>query len=71
MLFRSEATSKSLKNPSNDSIDELVERIVADKVAHGQLQDSDLTFGELETCKKSFKATLKSIHHVRIEYPKV
>ena len=66
-----EATSKSLKNPSNDSIDELVERIIADKVAHGQLQDSDMTFGELEKCKASFKATLKSIHHVRIEYPKV
>ena len=66
-----EATSKSVKNPTSDSLDELVERIVADKVAHGQLQDSDLTFGELETCKKSFKATLKSIHHVRIEYPKV
>ncbi len=66
-----EATSKSLKNPNNDSIDELVERIVADKVAHGQLQDSDLTFGELEKCKASFKATLKSMHHVRIEYPKV
>lgn len=65
-----EATSKSLKNPNNDNIDELVERIVADKIAHGQLQDSDLTFGELEKCKISFKATLKSMHHVRIEYPK-
>lgn len=65
-----EATSKSLKNPNSDSIDELVERIVADKIAHGQLQDSDLTFGELEKCKVSFKATLKSMHHVRIEYPK-
>ncbi len=65
-----EATSKSLKTPSNESIDELVERIVADKVAHGQLKDSELTFNELEKCKASFKATLKSIHHVRIEYPK-
>jgi cyclic-di-AMP phosphodiesterase PgpH len=64
-----EATSKSLKSPTNESIDELVERIVADKVAHGQLQDSDMTFNELEKCKASFKATLKSIHHVRIEYP--
>lgn len=65
-----EATSKSLKTHTNESIDELVERIVADKVAHGQLKDSDLTFGELEKCKSSFKATLKSMHHVRIEYPK-
>lgn len=65
-----EATSKSLKSPNSDNIDELVERIVADKVAHGQLKDSELTFGELEKCKVSFKAMLKSMHHVRIEYPK-
>ncbi len=65
-----EATSKTLKNPTNENIDELVERIVTDKVTHGQLQDSDMTFGELEMCKISFKATLKSIHHLRIEYPK-
>jgi cyclic-di-AMP phosphodiesterase PgpH len=65
-----EATSKSLKTHTNESIDALVERIVSDKISHGQLQDSELTFNELEKCKVSFKATLKSIHHVRIEYPK-
>ena len=64
-----EATAKSLKNPDNDNIDDLVERIVAEKIAQGQLQDSDLTFNELEKCKASFKTTLKSMHHVRIEYP--
>ncbi len=65
-----EATSKSLKEKTNESIDELVERIVTEKVAHGQLQDSEITFKELEMCKVSFKTTLKSINHVRIEYPK-
>jgi cyclic-di-AMP phosphodiesterase PgpH len=65
-----EATSKSLKDKTIESIDDLVERTVTDKVAHGQLQDSEITFGELEICKVSFKATLKSIHHIRIAYPK-
>jgi cyclic-di-AMP phosphodiesterase PgpH len=64
-----EATSKILKTPDNQSIDELVERIVNDKIGQGQLTESALTFDNLETCKASFKLTLKNIHHVRIEYP--
>ena len=64
-----EATSKSLKNPNSDSIDELVEKIVGDKISLGQLEDSALSFEDLEKCKQSFKQILKNIHHVRIEYP--
>jgi cyclic-di-AMP phosphodiesterase PgpH len=66
-----EATAKSLKSPDNDSINELVERIIADKITNGQLQDSELSFNDLEKCKTSFKQTLKNIHHIRIEYPSV
>ncbi len=64
-----EASSKSLKNPDNKAIDDLVERIISDKISHGQLQNSPLSFDDLEKCKLSFKQTLKNIHHVRIEYP--
>ena len=64
-----EATSKILKQPDNRSIEDLVERIVADKMAQGQLNDCLLSFADLEKCKASFKQTLKNIHHVRIEYP--
>jgi cyclic-di-AMP phosphodiesterase PgpH len=66
-----EASSKSLKNPDGQAIDNLVEHIVSEKVSRRQLEDSLLTFNELELCKTSFKQTLKSIHHVRIEYPSV
>jgi cyclic-di-AMP phosphodiesterase PgpH len=64
-----EASSKSLKNPDNRAIDDLVERIINDKISQGQLQNSPLSFDDLEKCKLSFKQTLKNIHHVRIEYP--
>jgi cyclic-di-AMP phosphodiesterase PgpH len=64
-----EASSKSLKNPDNKAIDDLVERIITDKISQGQLQNSPLSFDDLEKCKLSFKQTLKNIHHVRIEYP--
>jgi len=64
-----EAASKSLKNPVEKDIDDLVEKIVAGKITQGQLEKCDLTFKELDVCKREFKKLLKSIHHVRIEYP--
>ncbi len=64
-----EAASKSLKNPTEASINELVDNIVNSKINHGQFANSMLSFSELETCKQVFKKLLKSIYHVRIEYP--
>ena len=66
-----EAAAKSLKVPTSESIDDLVTKIIEHKIKQGQLDESALTFNELELCKASFKKTLKSIHHVRIEYPSV
>lgn len=65
-----EATAKSLKNPTGGDIDHLVEKIIGDKISQRQFIVSELNFEELEQCKDVFKQTLKSIHHLRIEYPK-
>ena len=64
-----EAASRSLKSPTGEDIDELVEKLTAAKVKAGQLNESALTLGELSRCKAVFKKMLNSIHHVRIEYP--
>jgi hypothetical protein len=64
-----EATSRSLQNPTGQDIDDLVEKITAGKIKEGQFSDTSLTFGELERCKAVFKKMLRSIYHVRIEYP--
>ena len=64
-----EAASKSLKSPTGEDIDNLVESIVTYKVSNEQLSESDLTFEELEICKSVFKSLLRSINHVRVEYP--
>jgi putative nucleotidyltransferase with HDIG domain len=65
-----EASSKALKNPTGKDIDELVDKIIVGKLEQGQLDDSELSFDELEKCKSVFKSLLRSINHVRIEYPK-
>ncbi len=64
-----EAACKSLKNPTSDDIDQFVDKIVAGKITSGQFVNSELTFEELGKCIFEFKKMLKSIHHVRIEYP--
>lgn len=65
-----EAASKSLKNPTGQDIDKLVDGIVKYKIEQGQLDDSKLNFDELEKCTAVFKTLLRSINHVRVEYPK-
>ncbi|MFK8104607.1 MAG: HD family phosphohydrolase [Saprospiraceae bacterium] len=64
-----EAASKSLKNPGEADIHDLVEKIVTGKIANGQFTEAALSFQELEVCKEAFKKLLKSIHHIRVEYP--
>lgn len=64
-----EAACKSLKEPTEDTLNELIDKIIAGKIAMGQLDEAGLSFGELSICKKVFKQLLKSVHHVRIAYP--
>ena len=47
----------------------MVEKIIAFKIKNRQLEESELTFEELEKCKIVFKSLLRSINHVRVEYP--
>jgi putative nucleotidyltransferase with HDIG domain len=63
-----EAASRSLKEPDEKSISELVDRIVKYKLDQDQLKDSDITLKEIETIKTIFKRMLMSIYHVRINY---
>ncbi|MBT8233707.1 MAG: HDIG domain-containing protein [Saprospiraceae bacterium] len=64
-----EAACKSLKSPTGFDLDERIDSIVKQKLAKNQFTDSELTFNELEKCVNVFKSMLRSIHHVRIEYP--
>lgn len=63
------AAKASLKSPAPGDIQALVERIIASKVAKKQLEDSALTFNDLEKCKAVFLQILRSVYHTRIEYP--
>lgn len=64
-----EAASKTLKSPTEEDIEQLVEKITKGKIAQFQFINAQLTFEELEKVKGVFKRVLKSIYHSRIVYP--
>ncbi|MEM9991856.1 MAG: HDIG domain-containing metalloprotein, partial [Bacteroidota bacterium] len=64
-----EAACKSLKSPTGQDIDQMVDRIITGKLTSGQLEESELSFADLEKCRVRWKALLRNIHHVRVEYP--
>lgn len=64
-----EASSRTLKDPDERSLANLVQRIVFGKLRLGQLDDSGLTSSDLKQLSNSLIDTLKSSFHVRIEYP--
>lgn len=64
-----EAASKALVNPTEEAIEQLVEKITKGKMKQHQFHNSKLTFEELEKVKAVFKRVLKSIYHNRIAYP--
>ena len=69
MADASEAASKSLKEPTAQSIDELIEKVINGQMNKGQFMNANITFQEIQTIKKVIKKKLKNIYHLRIEYP--
>ena len=64
-----EAATKSLKEPTANAIDSLIDKIVKGHMDNGQFQNAAITFKEIEMVKRVIKKKLNSIYHVRIEYP--
>ncbi|MBF0341601.1 MAG: HDIG domain-containing protein [Magnetococcales bacterium] len=65
-----EAAARTLKTPSPAQIQALVARIVASKIADGQLQECRLTLQEIARIEEAFTRVLTlGFYHRRIEYP--
>lgn len=64
-----EAATKSIKNPTAQSIEVLIDKIVEKQKSDNQFINSDITFREIEMIKKVIKKKLMNIYHLRIEYP--
>lgn len=66
-----EAAVRSVEQPTKDSITQLIDKIVNQKIAENQLATAEITFNELEVIKASFLKVLSGIFHERIAYPEI
>jgi len=64
-----EASVRSISDPTKGKIEEMVNKIIKDRLNEGQLDNCDLTLKDLEKIRKSFLKVLSGIYHQRIEYP--
>jgi putative nucleotidyltransferase with HDIG domain len=64
-----EAAARASRNHSAEAITALVEKLVMERVAEGQLDDCDLTLRDVQRIKDAFRAILIGMYHPRIEYP--
>jgi len=67
----SEAAVRTISKPNAVKIEKFIKELIANKVEHGQLSQSELTFRDLEIIENSFVRVLVGYHHSRIEYPKI
>jgi putative nucleotidyltransferase with HDIG domain len=64
-----EAASRSLQNPDDKQIDTLVDKIIDAKMQDNQFENASITIQEINAARRILKNLLKSIYHIRIQYP--
>ena len=64
-----EAASRTLVDPNPAKLRALIRTLVEDCLADGQLDQSDLTLGDLNKISEAFVRVLTTIFHKRIDYP--
>src|SRR5438874_12454330 len=65
-----ESASRSLEKPTPQKIETLVNELIEERISDRQLDDCDLTLGELKIIAERFRFTLLMMLHSRIAYPK-
>ena len=66
-----EAAVRSMPDPTPDSIQQMIQKLVRGKIDDGQMDESPLTFRDIERVCQAFAQVLNGVFHERIEYPDV
>jgi cyclic-di-AMP phosphodiesterase PgpH len=64
-----EAASRSLVDPSPVRLRTVIKALTDDCLGDGQLDETDLTLGDLNRIAEAFQRVLTHIHHRRLDYP--
>jgi putative nucleotidyltransferase with HDIG domain len=64
-----EAASRSMEEVTEEGMEEMIDKLVAEKAEDGQFDECQLTFEELGRVKRSLVKALIVTRHLRIKYP--
>ncbi len=63
-----ESAVRSLKNPDQEMVDEMIDKIIREKLVDNQLSESPLTQKDLKAVSSVFKRSLRGMQHRRVKY---
>ena len=63
-----ESAVRSLKNPTTEEIENMINKIIVERLNDGQLSDSPLTLKDIKTIAATFLRILRGMQHTRIKY---
>jgi cyclic-di-AMP phosphodiesterase PgpH len=64
-----EAAARAMQNPTRRKLQGMIQEIIKQKIEDGQLDESDLTQGDLHKIRESFDMSLRGLVGHRIAYP--
>ena len=64
-----ESAVRAIRPSTRTEMAELIDKLISDRVAEGELNECNLTFKELQTIKDIFIQVLQGVHHPRVVYP--
>jgi cyclic-di-AMP phosphodiesterase PgpH len=64
-----ESAVRSIEDPDQEKIENIVDNIINNRIESGQLNNSPITLNDIDKIKESFKNILIGQHHKRIRYP--
>lgn len=65
-----EAAARVLNEPTPQRVRDVIDHIVGQRLAQGQLREAPLTLQQLELVKAEFARVLNGMYHGRIDYPR-
>ena len=66
-----ESAVRSLKNPSSEEIEKIIDKIIVERLNDGQLADSPLTLHDIKVIAATFSRILRGMQHNRIKYQEI
>ncbi|HMN29473.1 MAG TPA: HDIG domain-containing protein, partial [Caldilineaceae bacterium] len=64
-----EAAVRSVRPATREDLERLVRKLIDERISEGELNESNLTFKDLQTIREVFLQVLQGVHHPRVSYP--